>query len=110
MKTDLDFKDIGKRMPYRVPNHFFDDMENTILKHTISSQNQNTSNSTLYKTLIMTFITGAAAIIAIIITLHIGLFNHQSENMQEIEQAFRNLSNEDKNYMISIYQNDLFIN
>lgn len=31
MKQTFDFKQIGKRMPYRVPNGFFQEMEHNVL-------------------------------------------------------------------------------
>ena len=32
MKQTFDFKQIGKRMPYRVPNGFFQEMERNVLE------------------------------------------------------------------------------
>lgn len=34
MEKDFDFKDIGKRMPYKVPDAYFDELEQTITKRT----------------------------------------------------------------------------
>ena len=38
MKKDFDFKEIGKKMPYSVPDRFFDEMENELVKQVVSPQ------------------------------------------------------------------------
>ena len=38
MKQTFDFKQIGKRMPYRVPNGFFQEMEYNVLDAVINKR------------------------------------------------------------------------
>ncbi len=38
MNRDFDFDDIGKRMPYKTPESFFEDNRRRILKHTCGEE------------------------------------------------------------------------
>ncbi|WP_294618879.1 hypothetical protein [uncultured Bacteroides sp.] len=38
MKKEFDFDDIGKRTPYRVPEGFFEDMQQKVRQHTYGSK------------------------------------------------------------------------
>ena len=38
MKKDFDFKQINKEMPYRVPDHFFDEMEKEIVHRALKEE------------------------------------------------------------------------
>lgn len=98
------FDKIGKKMPYRVPDTFFDDMKNTIIINARSRQNRHNILRITYRSI------GAAATLALILIVgSLGISGHETD-FTEIAQAFDNLSDADQSYLLEIYQDDIFIN
>lgn len=109
MKEEFNFNRIGKRMPYTGPKGFLDDIEKNVwetIKGEVTSPKPK-ANHFLWYSISCGLM---AASIALLFVFNI-LQPHQGTNDFELfEQAFSQLSNTDQNYLISIYQNDLFIN
>ena len=108
METNFDFKQMGKRMPYTTPSGFFDKMEEDVLKEVVPDRENSPKHKTLYRSLLA----GAVAVAASITLLF--AFQWQSGRkaevgFQEVEQAFAQLSDEDQNYILDVYQEDLFM-
>lgn len=102
--VNYNFDNIGKKMPYRVPDGFFDDMEDSITSRALSYSKKNLISKILYWG-----VASAAAIAALIIVAIPGDSNEKTE-FADIAQAFDNLSDADQAYLIEIYQDDIFIN
>lgn len=108
METNFDFKQMGKRMPYTTPSGFFDKMEEDVLKEVVPDRENSPKHKILYRSLLA----GAVAVAASIALLF--AFQWQSGRkaevgFQEVEQAFAQLSDEDQNYILDVYQEDLFM-
>lgn len=112
MKKNFDFKQIGRRMPYSVPEDFFNEMEKNILAATterkITSKPQ---RHTMIRRLVAAITTMAAAVMLIV------AFNHTSkpaasktDGFSDVEQAFAQLNSADQAYIIQVYQDDIFLN
>lgn len=112
MKKDFDFKQTGRRMPYSVPEDFFNEMEKNILAETterkITSRQQ---RHTMMRRLVAAITTVAAAVMLIV------AFNHTSkpaasktDGLSDVEQAFAQLNSADQAYIIQVYQDDIFLN
>lgn len=94
---------IGRQMPYRVPDSFFDDFENRI----IAGHRRRTIRHRV-KMLLLPL--GAVAAIAILLlTVRPAAFNPATD-YAEIAQAFDNLSEADRTCLLDTYQDDIFIN
>ena len=98
------FDKIGKKMPYRVPDTFFDELENTIMIEVQKRQNKRNILKILYRSVAV-----AAAIALLMIVGGSGTKNDKTD-FAEIAQAFDNLSEADQTYLLEIYQDDIFIN
>lgn len=110
MKTDFDFNQIGKRMPYQTPESFFDDMETQIWKE-VQSELPQASRRKRFRLRIIAGALAVAASITLLFILHPFFHTGQhTEDFSSVEQAFANLSGEDQAYMLEVYQEDIFMN
>ena len=98
------FDKIGKKMPYRVPDTFFDDVENTIMINVRKRQNKRNVFKIFYR------IIAVAATLALLMIVGGSGTKNDKTDFAEIAQAFDNLSEADQTYLLEIYQDDIFIN
>lgn len=97
------FDKIGRQMPYRVPDAFFDDFENRIIAG-------HRRRSIRHKAKKLLLPLGAAAAIAILLlTVRPAAFS-PATGYAEIAQAFDDLSEADRTCLLDTYQDDIFIN
>lgn len=109
MEKDFDFNRIGKRMPYRTPEGFLDEMEANIWKEVQGGLPQTYKHKT-YRLRIFATSLAVAASIALLFVFSPVSHKGQSDSFSKVEQAFANLSQQDQAYMLSVYQEDLFMN
>jgi len=109
MEKDFDFNRIGKRMPYRTPEGFLDEMEANIWKE-VQGGLPPTYKRKTYRLRIFATSLAVAASIALLLVFSPVSHKGQSDSFSKVEQAFANLSREDQAYMLSVYQEDLFMN
>ena len=98
------FDKIGKKMPYRVPDTFFDELENTIMIEVQKRQNKRNILKIFYRSV------AVAATIALLMIVGGSGTKNDTTDFAEIAQAFDNLSEADQTYLLEIYQDDIFIN
>ncbi len=87
MKTDFDFDRTKRRMPYTVPDNFFSEMEARVFSEIGSRR----PAGVRYGRVAIRIVAAAAG-------------------FSDVEKAFGNLSYEDRDYMLSVYREDIFIN
>ena len=110
METNFDFKQMGKRMPYTTPPDSFDKMEEDVLKEVVSDRENSPKHKTLYRSLLAGAVAVAvAASIALLFAIQWQSGRKEEVGFQEVEQAFAQLSDEDQNYILDVYQEDLFM-
>lgn len=120
MEKNFSFDSIGKRMPYRMPENFLQDMEASVMKR-IQAGEEEPAPATVqaslplkanrdhsrFRILFRTAVSAAAAV-----TLFIVCYNtmrpRPTNSYEDIERAFDNLSSDDQAFMISTYSNDAF--
>jgi len=108
MKTDFNFSKIGKKMPYTVPDDFFEQIEDTILEKV--KNHQPISSKPKKKNRLITFkVTLAIAATIALFFIVKNVFFEQRTTIS-VEQAFSKLSEEDQNYIITVFEDDVFIN
>lgn len=119
MEKQFDFKQVNKRMPYGVPEGFFDRLQDNVM-HEIEEA-PHAQSATIIKTkarktwmLRLAPLTAVAAA-ALVAMLLIPYGTPKKATPQEgsyakVEQAFNNLSDADRNYLVSVYQDDLLLN
>lgn len=117
MSNDFDFDKIGKCMPYRVPGQFFDNMEANVLEivgKEKSGDNTGTRQGTVPKPhtrkRIFLYSILSAAAVALLLVIGIGHTRQDAPTLNDVDRAFCQLSAADQQYMLSVYQDDEFIN
>ena len=117
MDKNFDFNQVGKRMPYSTPDDFFAKMQSNILDAVQDMPQKNTkiktNRRTVRKWLWPVSLSAAAAVVAMfVINIHFLAPNTptSSSDIQDVEQAFAQLSECDQAYIVDVYQDDVFIN
>lgn len=117
MDKNFDFNQVGKRMPYSTPDDFFAMMQSDILDAVQDMPQKNTeiktNRRTVCKWLWTVSLSAAAAVVAMfVINIHFSAPNTPtaSSDIQDVEQAFAQLSENDQAYILDVYQDDVFIN
>ena len=117
MDKNFDFNQVGKRLPYSTPDDFFAKMQSNILDAVQDMPQKNTkiktNRRTVRKWLWPVSLSAAAAVVAMfVINIHFLAPNTPtaSSDIQDVEQAFAQLSECDQAYIVDVYQDDVFIN
>lgn len=115
----FDFGKVGKRMPYSTPEGFFKEMEANILEQVkndkLAPVRIQPKKRSLRK-VIWTAAIAVAASVAVLLVLnidfaapHSSLPSQADNEMQAVDQAFAQLSSADQAYLLSVYQEDVFL-
>ncbi len=99
MNKEFDFGHIGKRMPYSTPDGFFDQLEEDIRKEVKPAKSHS---------LLRTVLAVAASVALIVTSMNFPKSDKVSIN--DVDQAFSQLTADDQDYLLDIYQEDVFIN
>lgn len=99
MNKEFDFAKIGKQMPYTTPDGFFDQLEEDIRKEVKPAKSHS---------LLRTVLAVAASVALIAISMNFPKSDKVSIN--DVDQAFSQLTADDQDYLLDIYQEDVFIN
>ena len=113
MEEPFIFEKIGKKMPYSVPENFFDTMEENLKTMVMETDNtpthpikKNNHRKWVYLT------TGIVAAVALLLlTVHIFLPKQSASDysFDQVELAFNNLSMDDQNFLMEVYEDDIFM-
>lgn len=120
MEKNFSFDSIGKRMPYRMPENFLQDMEASVMKRIQAGEDEPapatvqaslplkaSRDHSRFRILFRSAVSAAAAV-----TLFLVCYNTMrpkpTNGYEDIERAFDNLSSDDQAFMISTYNNDAF--
>ena len=116
----FDFDQVGKRMPYSTPEGFFKEMEANILEQVKNDKPAPVRIQPKKRSLrkvIWTAAIAVAASVAVLLVLnidfaapHSSLPSQTDNEMQAVDQAFAQLSSADQAYLLSVYQEDVFLN
>ena len=109
MEQNYDFSKIGKQMPYTVPDGFFDKLEENVMNE-VKAQPVRKKAVTI-RMAIRTAIAVAACIALFFVVKKVlpqGQ-NAATDDFENVELAFNNLSTEDQDYLLEVYQEELFL-
>ena len=109
MEQNYDFSKIGKQMPYTVPDGFFDKLEENVMNE-VKAQHVRKKAVTI-RMAIRTAIAVAACIALFFVVKKVlpqGQ-NAATDDFENVELAFNNLSTEDQDYLLEVYQEELFL-
>lgn len=118
MKDTFDFDKIGKRMPYRTPDRFFDKMEEDVMSRLKEQDSLSNAKVTMKKLvrsykLIVRSLASVAAVAIMALVIGSVLKEEKSSSVvgtTDVEQAFSQLDDADQLELLMAYQNDVFLN
>lgn len=113
------FDQVGKRMPYSTPEGFFKEMEANILEQVKDDKPKPVRIQPKKRPLMKVIWAAAMAVAASVAVLlilnidfaapHSSLPSQADNKMQAVDQAFAQLSSADQAYLLSVYQEDVFL-
>ncbi len=114
MEENNEFISVGKKMPYTVPDGFFDQLEENVMKAWNVDHNkreEKSSSSGKGKTIRIAIRTllAVAACIALFLVVKKALPQGDdtiTDDFTSVELAFNNLSTEDQDYLLEVYQEE----
>lgn len=110
MKANFDLEKTGKRIPYTVPDGFFNEMEDNIWEEVSKEPTTSTRRKFPYMRVGIRTVTAIAAMVALLIVFNTHYQKNHAGSISNVELAFSELSNEDQTYLLEVYQDDIFIN
>lgn len=116
----FDLNNVGKRMPYTTPDGFFDKLEEDVWKDVKNDVQEKDYGKTADKprakhkplTLRLLLSSGIAiaASIALLFVVNMGHDRPDQVTINDVDQAFSQLTTADQAYLLNIYGDDVFIN
>ena len=110
MEQNYDFSKIGKQMPYTVPDGFFDKLEENVMNE-VKAQTAKTKKATVIRMAIRASIAVAACIALFLVVKKVLPQGNATttDDFENVELAFNNLSTDDQDYLLEVYQEELFL-
>lgn len=109
MEKEFDFNHIGKKMPYTVPDNFWNEMEQNVLDDIRSGESKRNRRRRLRIVWSLSAVLVAASL-ALMFIVTMPAPKPQPTGFGQVERAYANLSSADREYLLSVYQEDVFIN
>lgn len=117
MDKQFDFGQVDKRMPYNVPDGFFDQLEQNVVAE-IKADNFESAQLKpkvqkvrTVRMAICTILAAAAALaLFFVVTKNLPSDDTQADTFANVELAYNNLSTEDQEFLMEVYEEDEFIN
>lgn len=124
MNKEFDFDKMGKRVPYTTPDGFFDKLEEDIWKEVKDDYLGTTSEkedlpmtsaeSKAKKThtlrIAMRCVLALAASVLLAFIINMNFTKQNTATINDVDQAFSQLTTDDQAYLLNVYQDDVFIN
>ena len=107
MEQNYDFSNIGKKMPYTVPDNFFDKLEENVMNE-VKAQPATKKKGSVIRMAIRTAL-AVAACIALFLVVKKALPQGEdsiTDDFTSVELAFNNLSTEDQDYLLEVFQEE----
>ena len=108
MDKTFDFNKVGKKMPYTMPDRFFDDMEEEVMARVDVMNAKKRRRKTVALRWMMYAASVAACIILTITTFMPKQFSAEEWNEKEL-CAFDQLPADDQDYILEVYDDDIFL-
>ena len=108
MEQNFDFNRIGKQMPYTVPDGFFDQLEENVMKEWKASPSKKAKTVRIALRALL----AVAACLALFLIVRKALPQGNdavTDDFTSVELAFNNLSTEDQDYLLEVYQEEQFL-
>ena len=115
MEKTFDFEKIGKRIPYTVPDDFFTKLEENVMDEVKGQKNETEAKPKRKKAVIIAIrsllaVAAAVALFFVVQPMLTPKDTISADDYASVELAFNNLSTDDQDFLIAVYENEEFIN
>ena len=110
MEQNFDFSKIGKQMPYTVPDGFFEKLEENVMKEVKAQPAKKNKAKTIRMAIRAALAVAACLALFLIVKKNLPQGNGTiTDDFDNVELAFNNLSTEDQDYLLEVYQEEQFM-
>ncbi|MBR5727246.1 MAG: hypothetical protein IKX39_01250 [Muribaculaceae bacterium] len=114
MDNTFDFNSVGKRMPYTVPDGFFDTIEENVMQEVAAKKEKANPGKNRKKvvTIAIRSLLATAAAVALFFVVRAVIPKADTtpvDDFASVELAFNNLSNDDQDFLLALYEEDEYI-
>lgn len=109
MEKDFRLEKIGKRMPYRMPEGFMEEMRTNVLQGIQNGSVPQRAKSRFAPGILFRSAVAAAAAVTLFVISFSTMQPKKDNGYSDVEQAFDNLSYEDQSFMLETYNDDVFM-
>lgn len=111
MEKQFDFENVGKRMPYRVPEDFFANLESKVMSEVAPKKRSSRYSTHKVLRIVTASVMGVAASAAVFCAIYANMQAEPSADseLMAVEQAFSALNSEDQAYLLDNFQQDVFM-
>ena len=104
MNKNFNFSQVGKRMPYRTPEGFFDDLEDNVMRQ-VADIEPLTKHSPWRKRIAWGTCISAAAAVALLLTVNVNSTKAADDVSEEaVNVAFAQLAPEDQAFLLEVWE------
>ena len=109
MNKEFDFSQVGKRMPYSVPDDFFGELEENVMRQA-SAIAAEPKPSPWRKRIAWGTCISAAAAVALLLTVNVNSTKAADDVSEEaVNVAFSQLAPEDQAFLLEVWDEDVLI-
>ncbi|MGM9869492.1 MAG: hypothetical protein ACI30R_07715 [Sodaliphilus sp.] len=109
MNKDFDFSQVGKRMPYRTPERFFQELEDDVMGQ-VATIEPLPKPSPWRKRIAWGTCISAAAAVALLVTVNLKSQQTADDVSEEaVNVAFARLAPEDQAFLLEVWDEDVLI-
>ena len=110
MEQNFDFSKIGKQMPYTVPDGFFDKLEENVMREVKAQPAKKDKAKTIRMAIRAALAVAACLALFLVVKKNLPQGNNTiTDDFDNVELAFSNLSMEDQDYLLEVYQEEQFM-
>ena len=104
MEKEFDINNIGKRMPYTVPDDFFANVEDKVMRRVGNDNNSKKKRGIVIA--LRTLLAAAACLTLFFVVQTKFVKSAPADDFASVQLAFNNLSSDDQDFLIEVYEDD----
>lgn len=113
MNQDYNFDKIGKKMPFTMPDGFFEQMQANVLAEVAKEEQAKQHGKAMIKRIYMAVASMAACVCLVFLVggvlKNTGSGQHSPASVASVDKAYDNLSNEEQQELNATYANDVYL-
>lgn len=114
MTQEYNFNQVGKRMPYTLPDDFFDKMQENVLAEVAKEEQAKRHRKAIVKRMYITAASIAACVCLVFLVGYSVMSRDQQKqdavpSVASVDKAYDNLSSEEQQELVATYANDVYL-